>query len=81
MAAISAYDKINYSQLKLPSFEELAMAPAHLTKKHEEAEDNLAAITSEATKAEMLAMENPESFKKLVESVKQIIFNNIKKPR
>ena len=61
MAAISAYDKINYSQLKLPSFEELAMAPAHLTKKHEEAEENLAAITSEATKAERLAMESPDS--------------------
>ena len=59
MGTISAYDKINYSQLKLPTFQEMAMAPAYLTQKHEESQDALASIMSEANKAELLAKESP----------------------
>lgn len=60
MAGINAYDNIQYAQLGLPSLQELAFAPSFLTQRHEEASEQAALTLSEAEKAQMAAMQNPE---------------------
>lgn len=57
--AVNAYDRASYSQLKLPTFQEMMIAPQYLTEQHEMAQARADELLSEAQKVELAAMENP----------------------
>ena len=57
--AVNAYDRASYSQLKLPTFQEMMIAPQYLTEQHEMAQAGADELLSEAQKVELAAMENP----------------------
>lgn len=61
MGSISAYDKMSYSQTKLPSLEEMMMAPAYMQQQHDLALEEGTKLMTEANLAANLAMEDPNS--------------------
>lgn len=61
MGSISAYDKMSYSQAKLPSLEEMMMAPAYMQQQHDLALEEGTKLMTEANLAANLAMEDPNS--------------------
>ena len=61
MAGINAYDIIEYGKLNLPNLQEISMAPMYLQEQHNIAEEQLNATLSETEKAQMAAMQDPNS--------------------
>jgi len=58
--SISAYDRIEYGKLSLPSLQEMLVAPTYLSQRHDEMSDQISALEGEANKAALLASETPE---------------------
>lgn len=61
MSTISAYDKMAYSQTKLPSLQEMMTVPAYMQEQHDLALADSSKLLSEANLAANLAMEDPNS--------------------
>lgn len=61
MASISAYDKMSYNNVNLPSLQEMMVAPSYMQQQHDAALEESAKISAEANLAANLAMEDPNS--------------------
>lgn len=55
MGTINAYDKVQYANVVMPTLQEKMMAPMYLQEKHDAAEQELGALTSEANSIEQIA--------------------------
>lgn len=56
---VNAYDRVNYISSNLPTLQEMMIAPAYLTERHDAAQENLDQLLTEAQKVELAAMESP----------------------
>ena len=61
MASISAYDKMSYGKVNLPTLQEMMVAPQYLEEQHNIALQESGKLSAEANMAATLAMENPNS--------------------
>lgn len=61
MASISAYDKMSYGKVNLPTLQEMMVAPQYLEEQHNLALQESGKLSAEANMAATLAMENPNS--------------------
>jgi len=61
MASISAYDRMSYNNMNLPSLQEMMIAPSYMQQQHDTALEESAKISAEANVAATYAMEDPNS--------------------